>query len=129
MKQFFKWYIEVWADAIDQVDNKSLLRPSQRERTIMLLVCSAHLRSLCMFTIAAFLLNIRWPSTYTLWIIILPGFLIMLLDYYTIFYKDRYEKYQQNRSIRTKGILFVSLFILIPGLIAVGLVMSLLWRK
>lgn len=128
MKRVIRWYIEIWADIIEKWD-KDNRNGSYLERRIMLLVCSAHVRSLCIFTTAAFLLNIRWSSNYTLWIIILPGFLIMLLDYYIIFYKKRYRKYLPNRRVQTNGNMFAILFIFIPGLIAVGLVVSLLWRK
>lgn|GEM_PF-6595248 len=131
MKKIFRWYLEVWADVIENFDKNYRRHGGYIERRAKLLIGSAWLRALAVCATFAFLLDFNWVifNHFIVDMLVIPALLFMLFDYFVVFHKERYAKFQQNRSVKTNGKMFGILFTVLPALISIIIVLKLYFYK
>ena len=121
--KIIKWYIEVWADMMVQSEKRGIYL-SYNERVFFFLLSTSMLRVVSLLLLASFVFNLQLSFFSTEYTSIkkinaLINFLLMflpsaILDYLVVFYKKRYLKYTENRSVRTNGKLFIYLLVVAP---------------
>jgi len=140
MRTIIKWYIEIWADAVERIEERkgsTVLHPKEIKWWLLSLI--SLFRTLAWGWVWAFIFHFTWPifklkifteywANFMLGQFLFPFLPFFLFDYFLVFYKNRYLRYTNNRSIRTKGLLWIIFIMGFPALISMLVMSYLLWK-
>lgn len=139
--KLMRWYIIIWIYVIIQLKKgKGLYKLTIGEAKWWFMFASASFRTLAISVMSAVFLDTPQPikifhilttNEYFMVGLFLFFFIpIILFDYFLIFYKDRYKKYEHDLQTKTYSwLIWMGLFIILPGLIFISGFAYLIWTK
>ncbi|MDD2982023.1 MAG: hypothetical protein PHQ74_01420 [Crocinitomicaceae bacterium] len=128
--KLIKWYRIIWIYAIVQINKgKGLYKMKIAEAKWWLMFVSAAVRTFAISLMSTVFFGrpqpikvpgLSLPGENFMWGLFLFFFLpIFLFDYFLVFYKDRYQKYEYNLPIKPHSWwTWMSLFVILPAIIS-----------
>lgn len=101
MKKIINWYVQLWADAIAKMqEGKGSFKMNINEAKWYMLFAGGALRTIAISSISAILTGYPQPislccnskSTYMFGLFLFFFLPIIIIDYYSIFHRDKYKK-------------------------------------
>lgn len=135
-----RWYIIIWVYAIVQIKKgKGLYKIKIAEAKWWLMGTSAFFKSLAISALSAVFLDSPQPinvfkfltgDNFMIGLLIYFFIPFVLFDYFTVFYKDRYLKFENQLTIKNHGwLIWLALHLILPACIFLGVLVFLFLNR